>query len=204
MSAITGETITFPRSEVTIGTLPPEYGCGKRRPVLTIEAKLTAERFGISATLKRPGASDIDAGGQMGETIREALDARVIDYAPGWTATRLREVLDLWDEWHLNDMTAGCEHQREGVAASDDDPMVDVPWDQRPIDVSKPTNTYGTHFTGQRHASWNMLAWVRRDEHPRGLLSFPCPVCGYKYGSAWLTREIPAETRQHIAATILS
>jgi hypothetical protein len=26
-----------------------------------------------------------------------------------------------------------------------------------------------------------------------GILSRPCPVCGYKYGSAWLKREVPAE-----------
>ena len=30
-------------------------------------------------------------------------------------------------------------------------------------------------------------------EHPEGLLSKPCPVCGYKYGSSWLFEEIPEE-----------
>jgi hypothetical protein len=30
-------------------------------------------------------------------------------------------------------------------------------------------------------------------ESPLGLLSKPCPVCGYKYGTAWKKRELPAE-----------
>jgi len=30
-------------------------------------------------------------------------------------------------------------------------------------------------------------------EHPDGLLSKPCRKCGYKYGSAWLFEEVPAE-----------
>jgi hypothetical protein len=191
--------ITFPERTVTVGSLPPEYGNGARRPVIHIGAKLTETQFSVSGDLKRPGASDVDMGGQINGTLREALDAHAIEFTGKWTAAKLREVLDLWDEWHLNDMTAGCQHQREGVAASDDDTFVGVPWDARPIDVSKPTNTYGTHYEGQRQASWNMLAWVRRDEHPQGLLSFPCPVCGYKYGTAWLTREIPADVRQQLA-----
>lgn len=35
--------------------------------------------------------------------------------------------------------------------------------------------------------------WVDYREHPEGLLSKPCPVCGYKYGSAWLKEELPPE-----------
>ena len=31
---------------------------------------------------------------------------------------------------------------------------------------TKPTRSYGKHFEGQRHDSWNLLGWVRRDEHP--------------------------------------
>lgn len=48
------------------------------------------------------------------------------------------EILRLWQNYHLNEMHAGCEHQKKGS------PVGDV-----------------------------------------------CPVCGYRYGSAWLYREIP-------------
>lgn len=35
--------------------------------------------------------------------------------------------------------------------------------------------------------------WVRPEEHSDGLLGKPCPVCGYKYGSAWLYEEVPTD-----------
>ena len=35
--------------------------------------------------------------------------------------------------------------------------------------------------------------WVRYDESKKGILCKPCPVCGYKYGSAWLKEDVPKE-----------
>lgn len=35
--------------------------------------------------------------------------------------------------------------------------------------------------------------WVLPTEHPLGLLTKPCDVCGYKYGSRWLREEVPPE-----------
>jgi len=108
-------------------------------------------------------------------------DLTIDEYAQGWGADLLARFLAAWRAWHLNDMRPGCEHQRAQK------------WDERPIDPSKPTCSYGKHFAGQRSDSWNMLAWVNREEHPDGLLSYPCPVCGYKYGSSWLREEVPSD-----------
>ena len=107
--------------------------------------------------------------------------ARVTRFAPGWNAERRDRLVSIMERWHLNDMRAGCEHQRaEG-------------WDKRRIDPSKPSNAYGRHFTGQRQDSWNLLGWVRPDEHPAGLLTKPCPVCGYRYGTEWKTEDLPGD-----------
>lgn len=104
-----------------------------------------------------------------------------IAFAEGWTADKWLDLLAVWKLWHLNDMQAACEHQRaEG-------------WSKRPIDPAKPLTAYGRHFAGQSSDTWNMLAWVRRKEHPEGLLSHPCSVCGYKYGTQWLSVEVPAQ-----------
>jgi len=35
--------------------------------------------------------------------------------------------------------------------------------------------------------------WVDHREHPEGILSKPCEVCGYAYGSQWLREEVPAD-----------
>ena len=37
------------------------------------------------------------------------------------------------------------------------------------------------------------LGWLYPKDHPRGILTKECPVCGYKYGSAWQKEEVPQE-----------
>lgn len=44
--------------------------------------------------------------------------------------------------------------------------------------------------------------WLRPDEHPAGILCKPCPVCGYKYGTAWKYMPIP-EYDEKIIISIL-
>ena len=105
----------------------------------------------------------------------------------GWTSTEIARFLATWERWHLNDMRAGCEHQRAEK------------WTERRIDPTKPTSAYGKHFDGQTQDSWNMLAWVRPDEHPDGMLTKPCPTCGYKFGSQWLYEPLPAEVIEYLA-----
>jgi len=38
-----------------------------------------------------------------------------------------------------------------------------------------------------------LAGWVYPTQHEKGLLTKPCPVCGYKYGSAWLKEELPQD-----------
>lgn len=35
--------------------------------------------------------------------------------------------------------------------------------------------------------------WMNYKDNPLGLLGKPCPVCGYEYGSSWLTEEVPED-----------
>lgn len=129
---------------------------------------------GVEGPLKNGDAAG--GCGQIVMSMRERPEA----YTPA-EGIDLPRFLEIWDRWHLNDMRAGCEHQRaEG-------------WAERPIDPSKPANAYGLHFEGQTHPSWNRLAWVRPEEHPDGLLTKPCPTCGYRYGSAWLHEDVPED-----------
>jgi hypothetical protein len=43
------------------------------------------------------------------------------------------------------------------------------------------------------HTETKALGWLREDEHPEGILSKACPVCGYKYGHSWVYFPIPAD-----------
>lgn len=141
-------------------------------------------RLSLSGNVWLPSRRDIEAGGQI---------KNLLSYVDEFSMPRekVQRLSELWDRWHLNDMRPGCEHQR---AAG---------WDKRAIDPSKPLDTYGKHFIGQRQPSWNMLAWVRPEEHPDGLLSKPCPVCGYKYGTAWLYEAVPADVLDELHSLVL-
>lgn len=133
--------------------------------------------FSMSASVWNRRKTDTIMGGQCCEEVYKMA---------GSPDGKIRRMLEVWRRWHLNDMKAGCEHQRTEK------------WDERPIDPSKPASTYVTLKAGQcgclsDYKGWNMLTWITRKEHPAGLLSEACPVCGYKFGSMWLYEAIPAE-----------
>lgn len=157
------------------------------RGLVFITVKLEQRESGLCLSLTgvEGPKSNGDARGSSGQCT-DAL-AYLTGYAPGWSAKSAARLKAIWERWHLNNMRAGCEHQRAEL------------WDQRPIDLSKPLDAYGNHVEGVR-PSWNMLTWVTRKEHPKGLLGEPCPTCGYKYGSAWLHEDLPAEVVEELMA----
>lgn len=86
------------------------------------------------------------------------------------------KLIELWHKWHLNGMKPGCEHQRAEK------------WEDIRINPSELPNTHANRDEGGILASW-----VSPSEHPDGLLTKPCPVCGYKYGTAWLRDDLPGD-----------
>lgn len=129
--------------------------------------KLVLSITGVEAP-KRNG--DASCCGQIADTLKQ-----VLEFAPGWDKAMRDRFAEVWDRWHLNDTRPGCEHQRAEK------------WDERPIYPDQPTNTYVKHPDG--NSGWNMLVWLPVTKG--GLLSAPCPICGYKYGSQWLYEPIP-------------
>lgn len=57
--------------------------------------------------------SDPNTVGQIQDTIRREVLPRLSGLAQ---RERLARMLDIWDRWHLNDLRAGCEHQRQDPA----------------------------------------------------------------------------------------
>lgn len=58
----------------------------------------------------------------------------------------------------------------------------------QPPDADSPLS--GCYEVGKRETKHT--GWVHPHEHPRGVLGKPCPVCGYKYGNAWMHYVLPA------------
>ena len=159
------------------------------------------------------------------------LEAGIVNFAPGWDQGKLETLAQTWDAWHLNDMRAGCEHQRadwntkhkitlshytwsreyhalrqraEGGKLSPEEyerykeatgivalvtlGFDSLKWDRHPaVLYALSRNLIRLERTEEKGAGW-----VRSSEHPEGLLTKPCPVCGYKYGTAWLREDVPA------------
>lgn len=56
------------------------------------------------------------------------------------------------------------------------------------------------HYKFSGRTETKQTNWLSQSEHPEGYLSKPCPVCGYKYGSEWLKREVPEDVLQWLHA----
>lgn len=94
-------------------------------------------RFAIMGTVTAYREREAHSAGQ----IRRYLDD-IVEPATGWTAETIARLSQIWEQWHLNDMNAACDHQ---TVVSD------------------------------------------------GIDPAPCPITGYRYGSAWLTRPLPGD-----------
>ena len=127
--------------------------------------------------------SNGDAWGSCGQCVEALAPGRLKECAPLWDRAMVKRLRGTWEEWHLNDMRAGCVHQR---AAG---------WEDARIDPEELPDSRVNRDKG------GLLAiWVYKKEHAAGLLCKPCPSCGYKYGSAWLKEEVPAGVLEWLRA----
>lgn len=90
----------------------------------------------------------------------------------------------------------------EQVAAVNRESYIETQGDTLPPELAAyyepSTDSTGSGYFA--HIKTERRGWVRFDKDSRGLLCKPCSVCGYKYGSAWLKEELPAEVIAEIEA----
>lgn len=115
----------------------------------SVYAHITLKSGALSITGVEGPLSSGNCLGSCGQIVASRPS---IAPAPGWTRRGIAEFWATWDRWHLNDMRAGCEHQRA-------------------------------------------LGWTAKDH-----LSEPCPTCGYRFGTKWITEEVPAYVIDYLEA----
>lgn len=120
--------------EVSIDTTPGEWQTSTHG---TVTNPLCLHIVG-EAYEKRDRRGDPSRAGQC----VDALDD-VTAPAAGWTLDEVREVKRIWEEWHLNTMTAGCAHQT-------------VVWEDKPYRRPSLELTLPCPHTGYRYGS----AWL--------------------------------------------
>lgn len=150
---------------VNPGCFNPGYENDKVYPVF-VAIKYKEGKLSITG-VEGPTKSGNARGG-----CGQITDFELVTLSEGWTSALVDTLRDIWKRYHLNDLVAGCEHQRA------------LGWHKRRLDPD-----IGIGWKFGKHA--NMSSWARPEEHPRGVLGKPCPVCGYKYGTAWKVEEIP-------------
>lgn len=177
---------------------------------------------------------------QIEMSIEEELKRYPHEFCAGWDAALFNKFIGVWRAWHLNDMCAGCEHQRrapgygkedlevvsygltteayrlredaidraakaqaQGISASLNETeralvLLDD-WSKKrfaPPDADSPLS--GCYEVKKREVKKS--GWVTKEEHPRGCLLSACGECGYKYGSAWLKEEVPADVLEFLSS----
>lgn len=159
------------------------------------------------------------------------IEPSKIKFTDGWTAEKWLKFLAAWHVFHLNDMQAGCEHQRANnwgekelqvdhftlkpeicskqsrleekiaerlkklgnVALNDDEKsLYGLEYSVKvPGGDSYFTPAWVLAYYNKKETNKKPSGWLTQEEHPEGVLSKPCPQCGYKYGSAWKRLEVP-------------
>jgi hypothetical protein len=112
--------------------------------------------------------------------INMSFDINAVkEYAPGWTRTMLKGLLQIWEEWHLNDMQAGSPAQQAELKKHEYPgyPVSHYDWACGILENAglQPDPNYLHNGFGR----------------PVAKSSPKTPGVPYSYGYAWLKKEVP-------------
>lgn len=176
--------------------------------------------------------------GQINMGFAEQYPEGTRYYTEGWAVDLFAKFLATWERWHLNDMQAGCGHQRaewdtmkklsltfytwgpkfhemrrkveDGAATADEYRdyqtaktrvhAVTIGFNTPKYETPEIIELLTSGLVRIEKTETKTAGWVTPAEHPEGLLTKPCSVCGYKYGSAWLKEEVPQEVVDFLAS----
>jgi len=195
------------------------------------------KRLSITGVVGPRADGNSDGGCGQIDLVKELTHS--ISFCRGWYRELVLKFAEVWKRWHLNDMRALCEHQRQlGWSELGDKEVVlynyvlkgewrrkkkeieadvarrvmngeSVKLDGEDLKIIRLSPSFTTHeeaeadtlefykpreplFSGDKEFKWTQsLRWLTPDKHPDGILTKPCPVCGYKYGTKWLFEPVP-------------
>lgn len=168
--------------------------------------------------------------------INKSYDKTNMIPAKGWTYESIQRLMKIWNNYHLNDMHAECEHQRMNWNLNEEIEIITFTWTTKFYNLMKKASS--AEMTTSEYEEYKQIAkkvfsittdlngplyitpdaenllknemvqikkkeikqalWIPYKQHPQGLLSKPCEVCGYKYGTTWKHVDVPEEILQEL------
>ena len=142
------------------------YGKGRKINSVTVTMSYRDGVLSVSGDIWNGKHTDIVCGGQCLDEIAKYIHS-----------STFKKIHRLWKLYHLNDMRPYDEHQKA------------LGWDKQAkeeVTVYRWRRAFNSCYTQAR-------GQMVFDNCEEGLIGKPCPVCGYRYGSAWKREEIPDE-----------
>ena len=174
----------MPTKIVRIGTIP-HYN--ESRGAVNVFAEVKYNNGRLSITGVEGPKSNGDAYGSCGQIVmsyRTPENRATITPAPGWDADTVDRFFALWDRWHLNDMTAGTPRQEAYLR-------------ENPVTAVYPESHYEKACQALAAAGLNPdTEW----ERPASLSTNVKTDGGYRYGTAWLHEDVPADVIEWLFA----
>lgn len=178
------------------------------------------KRFSVSANVWNARHSDIVAGGQCLDTIapymKDLLFFEILrlwkryhlnDMHPecthqadaGWREIASKEVPIYHYTMTLDAIKAQNAVKNKVLEAAKHGESCKLPEPERVVlalDYSIKTHmpslpSHLSPYYELKKTETKRLGWLKESEHPDGILSKACPVCGYRYGSSWVYFPIP-------------
>lgn len=184
------------------------YGNGKKQCEVTLEVELEEEEegkpvFTASGTVWNARHTDCIQGGQCIDIVWEHFGKQLEN------KKLYKEIMTLWEKYHLNDMNPWCEHQNYGNGIQKEVKIHNLTGNAEYKRISKirelpkeylavtdeglknvPMALYGYssyEVRKNQHIETKSSGWITYDEKyaPEGLIGKVCPICGKKYGHEW-------------------
>lgn len=186
------------------------------------------KRFFVSASVWNAFHSDIVAGGQcldslqpyfkLSPTFTEIFRLWKLYHLNDMHAACIHQAAQGWEEQaaekvtlYVFTMTTEAIRERDALkrriltAAQNGEAWKTSPVEQLLLSLeysvkseneALPENINGYYKLKEKEIK--ACGWLHPEEHSRGILGKPCPVCGYKYGHGWQYFPIPAEDEEII------
>lgn len=188
------------------------YNNGKKQCLVELEVELKEREegkpvFSVCGDVWNARHTDIIQGGQCIDTVWGQYSKQLTN------RTLYKEIMELWQKYHLNDTKAWCEHQNYGDDMQEKVTVYHLRGNEEydrlskirelperyltvteeglknvPMALYEPSTLYSKDGKEQKSTGW-----ITYDElyAPEGLLGRECPECGAKYGHSWYYMPIP-------------